>query len=376
MRYAFLMCRSNGVRQRYCDVEEFAGVVAEHRYGLLLLVGTDSGVTGLGEASPVGAGSAAEVRETARLLQGLAPELLNVPISEALQRIPSLLRSGPGLRPALAFGLETALYDALGKESRRPVAALLGGEPRPVAVNALVAVDNALDAARLAAEAVAQGFSTVKLKLGTGTTEEEEALVGAVREAMGEAPRLRCDANGGWSVEEAIEAIDRLERFDLEYVEQPVAAGDIQGMARVRRSVGVPIAADESLAGLDDARRLLDAGAADVLVVKAARAGGLRAAGEVMALAEAHGLTAVVTSSLETGVGIAASLHLAATTSKEKGPACGLATASLLEHDLLTRPLAPVGGVLAVPLGPGLGVELDMEAVRRYGMGVQGSVGG
>ena len=382
-----------GVRVPFRRPLVTAQVTAEHRYALLLLLGTDAGVTGLGEASPVGAGSPAELRRTAGLLPSLAPNLLNVTISEALEvassgkglRAPGgKRRSGtpsgvgggpePALAAALRFGLETALYDVLGKESGSPVAALLGGEPRPVAVNALIGVDSAREATRLAKEAVDQGFSTVKLKIGGRTPEEDVALVRAVREAVGAAVRVRVDANGSWSVEEAIATISRLEEFDLEYVEQPVAAKEVQGMAQVRRSVRVPIAADESLAGLEDAQRLLDADAADVFVIKATRAGGLQPTREIMGLVQRHGRAAVVTSSLETGVGIAASLHLAASAPGEKTLACGLATADLLEHDLLVQPLAPTRGELRVLPAPGLGVELDMEAVRRYSMGVQGVV--
>ena len=369
-----------GVRVPFRRPLVTAQIRAAYRWGLLVLLHADGGVVGLGEASPVGAGSEAEVRKLGSHLARAGASLLGVPLAEAVEAMGRLpLRGSTGSpraeEAALCFGLETAAYDALGKQNGQPVAALLGGRARPVAVNALIGVDSHREAARLAAEAVSQGFSSVKVKLGAATPKDDEALVRAVREAVGPEMKVRGDANEAWSVEMAIGAIARLERYGLEYVEQPVIAADVAGLAEVRRAVRVPIAADEGPGGLDDARRLLDADAADVLIVKPARAGGLQRAREIMGLARQHGVTAVVTSSLETGVGVAAALHLAATGPAE-APASGLATALLLEHDLLTEPLVPVAGVLTVSDAPGLGVELDMAAVRRYGMGVEGVMGG
>ena len=128
---------------------------------------------------------------------------------------------------------------------------------------------------------------------------------------------------------------------------------DLTGMARVRRSVGTPIAADEPVTGVAEAQRVIDAGAADVLVVKLAGAGGIRNAQTIMELARTHGLGAVVNCGMETGVGLAAALHAAA--SLGSASASGLGTATLLEHDLLTIPLAPVRGHITVPQMPGLG---------------------
>ena len=364
-----------------------AQMAAAERHGLLVLLHGDAGAIGVGEASPVGAGSESEVRELAARLQDMAPLLLGLSPEDALAMnapfraswFESLTTNGKAGSPrtqvaVLMFGLETAAYDLLGEQSGTPVATLLGGEPRMVAVNALIGAESPAEAVRQAVEAVAQSFGSVKLKLGAATLEQDEAMVRQVRHAVGPDVRVRADANEAWSVKTAIDVLSRLEPYGLEYVEQPVAAADLAGLAQVRRAVGVPIAADEALSGLDDARRLLAAEAADVFIVKPARAGGLRRARELMALAEAHGVTSVVTSSLEMGAGVAAGLHLAAT-GPATGPASGLATAPLLSHDLLTEPLSPVKGSLAASPAPGLGIELDMEAVRRYGMGVEGRVG-
>ena len=184
-----------------------------------------------------------------------------------------------------------------------------------------------------------RGFPAVKVKVRdlAGV-----ALVGAVRDAVGPGVALRVDANGAWDVDTAIAMIGRLARFDLELVEQPVAT--LEDLARVRRSVDVPIAADECVRTIEDARRLRRLDAADVLVVKQQPLGGVRAA---LALVEEAGVPAIVTTMMETSIGISAGLALAAAL-PELPYACGLATAGMHEQDVTASPLTPIDGVLTV----------------------------
>jgi O-succinylbenzoate synthase len=168
------------------------------------------------------------------------------------------------------------------------------------------------------------------------------ALVAAVRDAVGPDVGVRVDANGAWDVDTAVTMITRLARHDLEYVEQPVATLD--DLARVRRRVAVPVAADECVRTLDDARRLKVLGAADVIVLKQQPLGGARAALDV---ADAAGVPAVVSSMMETSVGIAAGVALAAAL-PELPYACGLATLDGIAGDVTHHSLVPVDGALPV----------------------------
>jgi o-succinylbenzoate synthase len=173
------------------------------------------------------------------------------------------------------------------------------------------------------------------------------ALVAAVRDAVGPGVGVRVDANGVWDVDTAVTMITRLARHDLEYVEQPVATLD--DLARVRRRVAVPVAADECVRTLDDARRLKVLGAADVIVLKQQPLGGVRAALDV---ADAAGVPAVVSSMMETSIGIATGVALAAAL-PELRYACGLATLDGIAGDVTHRPLVPIDGALAVrPVSP------------------------
>jgi len=211
-----------------------------------------------------------------------------------------------------------------------------------VPVNGLVPAVPAEAAAELAVEAAAAGVTTLKVKVGGGALSDDADRVAAVRAALGPAGRIRLDANGAWDVEAAVAAIDRLWSFDLELVEQPVA--DLADLARVRRRVSIPVAADESLRSLGDARRLAALEAADAVVVKVQPLGGVRNALRVV---EAAGVPAIVSSLYETSVGLAAGVALAAAL-PDLPFACGLGTAPLLAGDVVADPLVPEAGVLPV----------------------------
>ncbi len=188
------------------------------------------------------------------------------------------------------------------------------------------------------------GCRTAKVKVAQAgqSLDEDVRRVEAVRDALGSAGRLRLDANGAWSVEAAVRAIIALGRFDLEYVEQPCAT--LEEMAALRRRVNVPLAADESVRNAADPLRVVGLAAADIVVLKSQPLGGVRAALDV---AESCGLPVVVSSALETSVGIAAGVALAAAL-PELPYACGLATGQLLVGDVVADPLSVVDGHLPV----------------------------
>jgi O-succinylbenzoate synthase len=197
-----------------------------------------------------------------------------------------------------------------------------------------------------------RGFPAVKVKVRDAGG---IALVRAVREAVGPDVGVRVDANGAWDVDTAITMIGTLSAFDLEYVEQPCRT--LAELAEVRRRVRVPIAADECIRTLDDARELRARDAADVVVLKQQPLGGVRAA---LAVAEAAGVPAVVSSMMETSVGIAAGVALAAAL-PELPYACGLATLDALPGDVTHDPLAPIDGALPVRA-----VAPDADLLARY----------
>jgi O-succinylbenzoate synthase len=251
------------------------------------------------------------------------------------------------------------------------VEAAYAGWPAPVrdrvAVNATVPA--------VAAEAVAgvlarfPGATTAKVKVAEPGQElrDDIARVAAVRDVLGPAGRIRVDANMGWDVRQAREALGALAAYGLEYAEQPCPS--VTDLAELRTSlaragIDVPIAADESIRKASDPLLVARAGAADFVVVKVAPLGGVRRA---LAIVAECGLPAVVSSALDTSVGMAGGLALAACL-PELDHACGLGTVRLLSGDVVANPVAPVDGWLDVArhLAGGMGPVADPELVARW----------
>jgi len=246
----------------------------------------------------------------------------------------------------------------LDLEARRDGRAI--GEPGAdaIAVNRTLGGGPPVEVARRAAEGVRAGFSCFKVKVGLPDDDER---VAAVREAIGPWPALRVDANGAWSVDEAIDAVERLSRHDLQLVEQPCRS--LEELAAVREAVKVPIAADEPVASAEDVRAAAEAGACDIVNVKLAASGGFEPARAAIAAAREHGLEPYLSSTLDGPWGIAAALQLAA--SERLSLACGLATLELFDAELARALPGPRAGLLAVPQGPGLGVSVDDDALAE-----------
>jgi O-succinylbenzoate synthase len=221
------------------------------------------------------------------------------------------------------------------------------------------------------------GCRTAKVKVAEKGQAEGEDIerVAAVRDALGPDGRIRVDANGGWSVEQAARMLKRLDEYSLEYAEQPCAALD--ELAALRRLVDVPVAADESIRKAEDPLRVRAAGAADIVMVKVQPLGGVR---QALRVAEACGLPVVVSSAVDSSVGLAAGVALAAAL-PELPYACGLATMSLLTGDVTADPLAESGGALpvrrpAVDPDSLARWEADPEPWRRRALAAASYLGG
>ncbi len=359
-----------GVKVPYGHPEDTGGKQLV-RYALLLWMQTDDGIMGVGEASPPGSASEERIAEIGAMLHDLAPTTIGLTPTMAFDVV-SALTPHTAEGDVLRFGLETATLDLIGQQRLRPIEDLLNGVIDWVPICADVSFVEPDEAARQAKQAVDDGFICVKLSIGSRFAEHDVAVVRAVREAIGYDIALRADADEAWSPDRAITTLKLLEPYNLEFVEQPVMNLDLKGMAEVRRSVSMPIAADESQRTLADAESIIEAGAADVLIVKPTLAGGVRATQAIMALAAQNGLRSVIASSMETGVGTAAALHLASCLGEAE--ASGLTSGRWLESDLLVHPLVPVRGHITVPQTPGLGIEVDRDAVDRYTTGVMGVV--
>jgi L-Ala-D/L-Glu epimerase len=325
--------------------ESSYGAVRERE--LLSVTITDrAGVSGHGEAAPLPAYDGVRLERVEGALERYREALAAAgerPGAELLE----LCRSADPLPAALA-AVDVALWDRAGRLDAAPVASLLSERAaEAVAVNATLSELDPAAAAEQAASAVNAGFACLKVKVGIG---DDAARLAAVRAAAGAEVALRVDANGAWSIGEAVRAIEALRAAELEFVEEPVHGLD--AIRAVRAQVAARVAIDET-AGQVGA---LGACAADAVCLKISRFGGISGVLAAAAVVRASGAEVYLASTLDGPIGIAAALHAAAALSASGPlPHCGLATLALFAD--IEDPLPARGGAIAVPSGPGLGVS-------------------
>jgi L-Ala-D/L-Glu epimerase len=327
----------------------------ERREMALLRLRTDEGIEGLGEAVPLALRGGAPLDAVVAELRGAGAALVGVDVKPD----PALADDAPCLSddlpaPARA-ALEVARLDLAAKAVGVPLWRLLGAAaPQPVRCNATLAAGPPIAVADAAARWADRGFETFKLKVGMPG---DIAQVEAARAALGDGARIRVDANGAWSVQEAVTKLRALEAFGIELAEQPAA--DLEDLRLVRGETPIPLAADESVESVADARRAVELGACQLATVKLAKVGGIEASRQI-----AETLLTYLSSALDGPVGIAAAAHLA----QVLGPselAQGLATQLLFTETVATSECELRGDLLVVPEGPGLGVEIDESALER-----------
>lgn len=335
---------------------------------VLVKVHTDEGLVGIGEVSCTPGWSGEDhVSATHFVETYLSPALVGQDPSD-IERCSRAMDRALAGNPFTKAGVEIALWDLLAKRAGLPLYELLGGAVRDVVPTKFsvsgVEPDRAAD---IATWAVEQGFTAMKVKVGIDP-DEDVARVAAVREAIGPHVRLGVDANGGWLPRVAVRTIERLAEFDLYFVEQPVPAHDVSWLADVRRRTSLPIVADESVFGLQDAMAVVRSGAADVLSVYVGKGGGIGPMRKMAAVAEAAGIVCTIGSNLEMGVAGAAMIHVAASTpgiDAESFP-CDILSPFYYQGDLLAEPLAIGAGTARAFERPGLGIELDEDKVAYF----------
>ncbi len=311
-----------------------AGVIAERELCVIRLE-DDDGTVGFGEAAPLEAYDGVSIDAVFEALRGGPPR-----------------RGSP---PQARAAWELAELDLQARRRGRSLAEP-GADAIPV--NLTLPAGPPEEVAKAAVAGLRAGYSCFKVKVGLP---DDGRRVAGVREAIGSWPALRIDANGAWTPEQAVGAITALEPYDLQLVEQPCPT--LEQLAQVRPLVGVPIAADESVAGPRDVRVAAELGACDAVNVKLSASGGFGPARDALRAAREAGLGAWLSSTLDGPWGIAAALQLAA--GQHLGLACGLATLDLFDARIATVIAPPSAGLMAVPQGPGLGVEVSDEALAE-----------
>ena len=330
---------------------------------LLVEMDTDAGITGIGETCGwiSVSGIAAMYKDVERLFVGESPFDVERLFARAAKV--TFLNVTPRFGNRLLAGLEMACWDLIGKAAGQPVHRLLGGAARGrVGYFGFPQGDGADELAASARRIVDDGFLVFYMKVGRGERADVENTA-AVRDAIGDR-RLRLDANEAWDVLTAVRMIRQLRRFDPEFIEQPTPNHSVEALRQVKEAVDVPIAADQCVLTPADVYEVCRRRAADLIVLGPHETGGLLGLKKAAAIAEAAGINICMHGVLETGITTCAANQILATIPNlDDG---NQIMCQLIEHDVISSPrLVPDHGELSVLAGPGLGFDLDRDAVNE-----------
>ena len=277
---------------------------------LAIKITTDNGLVGWGESSPCAeitgdsqTTNYASAQLMAKVIKGKNP----LDIENRMAEINSLTVGEPSVKSAF----DMALYDIAAKAANMPLYQFLGGERRPLRTDLTIGIKDTIEETVAQAKSIiALGFDAIKLKVGRLGL-QDVAYVKAVRELIGPDVSLKIDSNQGWDYPTAVANIKAMEPYDLEYSEQPIAAWDHDGLARLRAKVDLPICADESVFDHRDAIKLVKLEAVDYLNIKLGKSGGIHTGLKINAIAEGAGMKCMIGCFAESRLGLSAAAHLA-----------------------------------------------------------------
>ncbi|GKV63856.1 MULTISPECIES: mandelate racemase/muconate lactonizing enzyme family protein [unclassified Sporosarcina] len=331
---------------------------------IIVKMTTESGLTGWGEAVPAHVITGETVGSIRYAIERvLAPVLIGENVVRREVLFEKVQRSLLGNSSAKA-AVDMAVHDIFAQHCGLPLMQMLGGYSDRLTTDLTVSAGAPKEMVKEAAEHTAKGFSVLKIKIGTGNFQEERVRIRTIRQEVGPDIVLRLDANQGWKPKEAIRVIRQFEDdgLDIELVEQPVAANDLEGLREVTMHTETLIMADESLFSIGDARKLLEMRAADLLNIKLMKSGGIHEALKINAMAQSYGVECMAGSMMETAVGVTAAAHFAASQPN--------ITRTDLDAPLLLAGVFDCGGIVykgsVMEFAGGLGLGFDSERMKQW----------
>lgn len=331
---------------------------------------TDEGIVGYGECDPwpLFTGDSAPVSALV-LKEHLAPMLIGkdpTNINEIHRTMDATIRNQHLTKSAV----DMAVYDIWGKAYNMPVHALLGGKRRDY-MDCMWSIGGSTpeESAKEVLEAKAAGYKGCMIKVGGADWKLDAARTCAVRDAVGKDFPLIVDANQGWDIDTAIRYWKQIKNCDILFFEQPLQSWDVEGMAKVRRAIDIPLSADEGVMTLQDAKNLVKAEAVDIFSIKVTKNGGIHPAKAICEYANANGIQVFFNSMIEEGITEAASLNIAATcTNIVQTIGHAYFSPYRLDGDICSyyKQVKPEEGKVYITDNAGLGITIDDEAINRY----------
>ena len=344
---------------------KMAGVEIRTADNLLVRIDADNGLTGWGEAASAPTMTGEFVEGMVAAVRYLAPTLTGANFEDLARIAMQLDRSLHGNASAKA-AIDMALHDLLGKTLGQPVYALLGGQKRQrIPALWMLGTGNADNDVAEARAKVAQGFVAFKIKVGVDDPLADAERTRRICAAIGPGKLISADANQGWSIGQAMAYLGAIGDARLDFLEQPIPAGDMAGLARIAASTRVAIGVDESIHEIADITQHHQSGAAKGCSLKAIKLGGVRIVFQAAQLCETAGMKVNLACKVaESSIATAAVLHLAVSIpSIDWGVSL---SSQYLADDIVRKPLAILHGHATVPEGNGLGIEVDDAKIARY----------
>ncbi len=328
----------------------------EYSETILLKLSTDEGIIGYGEAAPFAPVTGETLESTLIILEEMKKILIGMnPLS--VEKIHAIMDKAFYGNTAAKAGIGIALYDIKGKLLGQPVYKVLGGDSPKVLTDITLGIDTPEKMAALAREYVREGYRILKIKAGISPEDDIEAIR-QIRASVGEAVRLRIDANQGWTVNSAIRTMEALAPYHIDAIEQPLPYWDIEGAAFLRKHISNAMMLDESLHSPKDALHVVRSNAADFMNIKLMKSSGLYPALKINAIAESAGINCMVGCMLETKLAITAGASLAA--AMENITEADVDSFKFFNDTTVTGGFEIEGDIITLYDKPGLGIELNM----------------
>jgi L-Ala-D/L-Glu epimerase / N-acetyl-D-glutamate racemase len=333
--------------------------------GVLVRVLTDAGITGIGESSPFQPVTG-DTQETNVVAARAIREMLKGKDPLAIESAHKLFGGFLHSNPALIAAFDMALYDILGKAAGLPVFRLLGGDKTTFETDVTTGIDTPENMAKSVQAHLAAGFKTFKIKVGLDP-DTDVARLQAIRDAIGYDHAIRIDANQGWTPAQAVMALKAMEKFKIQFCEQPGPDFDIAGLKQVRDESPIGIMADESLHYPSDAIKLISAAACDYFNIKLMKAGGITNGLRIALIAEAANILCMLGCMIETRLGLTAAAHV-------HGATQNIVFADLdgyFSHtiDPIVDGMTVRNGMITLPEKPGLGTDVDPAFLKKLKRG-------
>jgi L-alanine-DL-glutamate epimerase-like enolase superfamily enzyme len=368
------------VSMRFAKPMKMGGGTADCADAVVVKIHTDEGITGVSETGDTSPWYMGESQDSImyNINRVFGPQVLLGEDPFNIERIVAGMdRAARANRQSKAV-IDYALHDLMGKALGVPVYKLLGGLVNEKIALAFVMSSGTPEEVEAEGKMLVRaGFRGLKLKVGTKAPEEDVELVAALRAAVGNKIKIMIDANGSWLYHQALYVLQRVAKYDVYVAEQPVPWWDIDGLARLRRKVDVPVFPDESAAELNDLIRIIEKDAADGFFLKVPKAGGIHKSQKWVAIAQAANLPVMCGCMINSGLGAAVEAHFLAATAwmgKIEQEAIGPlnlynvpdTVSKTFKDDLAVKVPRYEKGFLYPPEGPGLGVELNEAAVKKF----------